>query len=111
MAFWQRYKLSDGQTRNEKGVLRNVGQSKVFAVTGSYSYVGPDGRTYRVEYTADEKGYRAKVDYNAQNVPNFVQKVEKPKNRIPIPVRKDFVETKTTQRPQSDPPKYTSNEI
>jgi hypothetical protein len=30
-------------------------------VTGSYSYKGADGKTLRVEYTADEKGYKAEV--------------------------------------------------
>lgn len=28
-------------------------------VSGSYSYVGDDGQTYTVTYTADENGYRA----------------------------------------------------
>lgn len=28
-------------------------------VTGSYSYVGDDGQTYSITYTADENGYRA----------------------------------------------------
>lgn len=111
----KRYKLSDGQTRNEMGVLKKVGESKVLAVSGSYSYVGPDGRTYRVDYTADERGYRAKVDYNAQNIPSFVQKVEKPRDKVPIPVQKEIVVTRiqpqqlTTLKPR--PTKYSSNEF
>ena len=78
------------------GVLKKVGESKVLAVSGSYSYVGSDGRTYRVDYTADEKGYRAKVNNNANNISDFVQKVEKPRDKVPISVLvlKNIVETR-----------------
>lgn len=31
----------------------------VLVVTGSYSFIGPDGVTYFVKYESDEKGYRA----------------------------------------------------
>lgn len=32
-------------------------------VSGSYSYVGEDGQTYSVTYTADENGYHANADH------------------------------------------------
>lgn len=32
-------------------------------VSGSYSYVGEDGQTYSVTYTADENGYHANGDH------------------------------------------------
>lgn len=55
------YLLSDGQYREETGELKQIGEVKVFVVTGFYSYKGSDGKTYKVEYTADENGYKAVV--------------------------------------------------
>lgn len=89
-----------------------MGQTIVLAVTGSYSFVGPDGRTYRVEYISDERGYRAKVRFNAQNIPNFEKKmVSVPKDRIPLALRTNYIRTKTTQRPKTKSTKNTSNEF
>uniref|UniRef100_A0A182MAF9 Uncharacterized protein n=1 Tax=Anopheles culicifacies TaxID=139723 RepID=A0A182MAF9_9DIPT len=78
------YELSDEQRRKEEGTLRyskdEEGKDVQFvAVQGRYSYVGDDGRTYWVEYIADENGYRArtgtgdydtdrKLDYSNNNV-------------------------------------------
>ncbi|XP_035772889.1 endocuticle structural glycoprotein ABD-5-like [Anopheles albimanus] len=60
------YELSDGQIRSEVGTYRDVKDSegkdvKALFVQGSYSFVGPDGQTYWVNYTADENGYHPKV--------------------------------------------------
>ncbi|XP_035893055.1 endocuticle structural glycoprotein SgAbd-5-like [Anopheles stephensi] len=60
------YELSDEQRRKEEGTLRyskdEEGKDVQFvAVQGRYSYVGDDGRTYWVEYIADENGYRARM--------------------------------------------------
>lgn len=51
--------MSDGQTRDETGELQKVGDVEIFRVKGSYSFV-TGGKTYRVDYTADENGYKAK---------------------------------------------------
>jgi Insect cuticle protein len=56
------YELSDGQIRAEVGELKDVtdaeGQTtKALVVTGAYSFVGPDGQTYWVTFTADETGF------------------------------------------------------
>ena len=61
-----RYELSDGQIRSEVGTYKDSKDAdgndvKVLFVQGSYSFVGPDGQTYWVNYTADENGYHPKV--------------------------------------------------
>uniref|UniRef100_A0A182PI47 Uncharacterized protein n=1 Tax=Anopheles epiroticus TaxID=199890 RepID=A0A182PI47_9DIPT len=60
------YELSDEQRRQEEGTIRyskdEEGKDVQFvAVQGRYSYVGDDGRTYWVEYIADENGYRTRM--------------------------------------------------
>uniref|UniRef100_A0A182Q3L1 Uncharacterized protein n=1 Tax=Anopheles farauti TaxID=69004 RepID=A0A182Q3L1_9DIPT len=67
------YELSDEQRRKEEGTIRyskdEEGKDVQFvAVQGRYSYVGDDGRTYWVEYVADENGYRTRMgtgDYDS----------------------------------------------
>lgn len=47
-------------SQQESGELRNAGtDNEAVAVQGSYSYAGPDGATYTVNYIADENGFRA----------------------------------------------------
>lgn len=53
--------MSDGQYREETGELKQVGDVAVYVVTGFYSFKGTDGKTYRIAYSADENGYKAKV--------------------------------------------------
>uniref|UniRef100_A0A182JW34 Uncharacterized protein n=1 Tax=Anopheles christyi TaxID=43041 RepID=A0A182JW34_9DIPT len=60
------FELSDEQRRKEEGTIRyskdEEGKDVQFvAVQGRYSYVGDDGRTYWVEYIADENGYRTRM--------------------------------------------------
>ncbi|XP_058818251.1 endocuticle structural glycoprotein ABD-5-like [Topomyia yanbarensis] len=60
------YELSDGQIRSEVGTYRDIKDAdgndvKALFVQGSYSFVAPDGKTYWVNYTADENGYHPKV--------------------------------------------------
>lgn len=59
-----RFKLSDGQARSEKGVLSSIGNAQVYRVSGSYEFKGTDGKTYIVEYVADENGYKANMRGN-----------------------------------------------
>lgn len=54
-----RYELSDGQSRTEKGTLKDVKDAdgkdiKILSVTGQYSFVAPSGQKFITFYTADE---------------------------------------------------------
>lgn len=42
-------------------------KNEAFSVQGSYSYVGTDGRTYKITYIADENGYRASGEHIPKN--------------------------------------------
>uniref|UniRef100_A0A182KG57 Uncharacterized protein n=1 Tax=Anopheles christyi TaxID=43041 RepID=A0A182KG57_9DIPT len=50
------YETKDGQAREEVGTIDP--STGVLTVTGWYSYQAPDGATYRVDFVADENGYR-----------------------------------------------------
>ncbi|XP_013116653.1 larval cuticle protein 65Ag1-like [Stomoxys calcitrans] len=53
------YETSDGNKAQEEGLLKNAGsENEAISVTGQFSYVGDDGQTYTVTYTADENGFQ-----------------------------------------------------
>lgn len=53
------FDTSDGIQKQEEGEFRNPGtDQESLVVKGSYSYVGNDGNTYSVKYTADENGFQ-----------------------------------------------------
>ncbi|RZC35318.1 Chitin bind 4 domain containing protein [Asbolus verrucosus] len=55
---------SDGFKHEQTGKLKNAGtEDEALSVKGSYSYVGPDGRTYTVNYTADENGFQPEGEH------------------------------------------------
>jgi hypothetical protein len=67
---YYRYKLSDGQQRNETGYIKEVlnaeGQLvKVIVVSGDFIFVGTNGEIYHVIYTADEFGFHPIVTQEA----------------------------------------------
>lgn len=58
------YETSNGIAADEQGQLINAGtDNEAIAVTGSFKYVGPDGVTYTVTYTADENGFQPHGDH------------------------------------------------
>ncbi|XP_064101039.1 uncharacterized protein LOC135211725 [Macrobrachium nipponense] len=73
--YYFRYATSDGIEREEGTRLTGP---LTHEVTGSYSYIAPDGTLVAMEYIADENGYRA---YPVRN--NVVNPVAPPE---PIPV-------------------------
>ena len=52
------YQTSDGVKRYEFGEPRYIVDHEAIIVQGSYSYMGPDGILYEVQYVADENGFR-----------------------------------------------------
>ncbi|XP_052755808.1 endocuticle structural glycoprotein SgAbd-2-like [Galleria mellonella] len=55
------YETSDGTKVEQDGrvIPGAVPEEGSLQVAGSYSYIGDDGQTYTVTYTADENGFRA----------------------------------------------------
>lgn len=52
-----RYATSNNIQADESGELRQGGAEGAYLVKrGSYSFTGPDGVTYTINYTADENG-------------------------------------------------------
>lgn len=52
------YELDNGQIFSEAGALKEDGSQYV---KGAYSFQGDDGKTYWVNYTADEEGFHPVV--------------------------------------------------
>lgn len=59
------YLTGDGQAFAEQGALKPTadGTDNVLVKQGSYSYNGPDGRTYTLSYVADENGFQPTGDH------------------------------------------------
>nr|P45589.1 RecName: Full=Flexible cuticle protein 12; Flags: Precursor [Hyalophora cecropia]AAA85640.1 cuticle protein 12 [Hyalophora cecropia] len=57
--FQYGYETSNGIQHQESGQLNNVGtENEGIEVRGQFSYVGPDGVTYSVTYTAGQEGFK-----------------------------------------------------
>uniref|UniRef100_A0A8D8TAK2 Endocuticle structural glycoprotein SgAbd-2 n=1 Tax=Cacopsylla melanoneura TaxID=428564 RepID=A0A8D8TAK2_9HEMI len=54
------FQTSNGIAAQESGYLKNAGQPEIEAqvAQGAFSYPGPDGQSYQLQYTADEEGFK-----------------------------------------------------
>ncbi|XP_058828841.1 cuticle protein CP14.6-like [Topomyia yanbarensis] len=56
------YEQNNKQIFSEVGTPKDSnGGTRILAVEGAYSFVGPDGQTHWVNYRADENGYLPKT--------------------------------------------------
>ncbi|NP_001166721.1 cuticular protein RR-1 motif 29 precursor [Bombyx mori] len=56
------FRQSDGIRHEQEGFLNNFGQeNENLSVKGSYSWLGPDGVTYEIDYTAGEDGFKPDI--------------------------------------------------
>ncbi|XP_023954074.1 cuticle protein CP14.6-like isoform X2 [Bicyclus anynana] len=58
-SYQYKYRTENGISAAETGVVDSANPQGGTRVTGFYEYVGDDGVTYRVDYVADENGFRA----------------------------------------------------
>ncbi|CAH1644275.1 unnamed protein product [Spodoptera littoralis] len=57
------FELTDGTGAEQQAELRNPGkEDESIAVKGSFTWVGPDGVFYRVNYVADDNGYQPEIE-------------------------------------------------
>jgi len=71
------YETDNKIVAEQEGRIINRGRSdEGVNANGFYAYVGPDGRTYRVDYTADENGFQAYGDHlpTPPPVPEAIQR-------------------------------------
>ena len=55
--FKYMFKTANNINAMAEGELRNICDEDVSVMTGSYDYKGPDGKTYKVDWYADETGF------------------------------------------------------
>ncbi|XP_023327399.1 endocuticle structural glycoprotein ABD-4 [Eurytemora carolleeae] len=56
-AFRYSYETENEIQQSAEGEMKVIDDSEVMVMRGSYSYVGPDGQTYQVDWYADETGF------------------------------------------------------
>ena len=63
------FETENGISQDVSGEMKMVNDNPVYVMRGSYSYIGPDGQTYTVDWYADETGYHP----SAPHLPRSVQ--------------------------------------
>lgn len=62
VVFFCRFETDDGFRKQENGEIRQIANSgEGPVVQGQYSYTDWEGKHYNVVYTADENGFRPKL--------------------------------------------------
>ncbi|VVC97695.1 unnamed protein product, partial [Leptidea sinapis] len=57
------FEQTDGTKQEQQGEVINQGrEDESIVVRGSFSWVGPDGVTYKVTYIADTNGYQPEIE-------------------------------------------------
>jgi len=51
------FQTENGISQAVEGRMKMVEETPVYVMQGEYSYLGPDGNTWKVEWYADETGY------------------------------------------------------
>ena len=62
------YEAANGIKQEATGTLKQIDDSRVSVMQGSYEFVGADGIVYAVEWFADETGFHATAPHLPQNV-------------------------------------------
>merc|ERR1719219_2340195 len=62
------YETENGISQEVSGEMKMVNDNPVYVMKGSYSYIGPDGQTYTVDWYADETGYHPSAPHLPRSV-------------------------------------------
>ena len=63
------FETENGIKQEAAGEMKNIGDSTVMVMRGSYEYIGSDQLTYVVDWVADENGFRASAPHLPKSVP------------------------------------------
>jgi len=85
------YEAANGIKQEATGTLRQIDDSRVSVMQGSYEFVGADGIVYAVEWFADETGFHATAPHLPQNVvPNHPEVAAAVKAQIAFAEQEDL---------------------
>lgn len=87
---------ADGSLLEQEGHLKDLGDAEgpVQVTSGSFSFIGDDGKTYTVRFTADENGFQATGDHLPTPPP------------IPEEIRKSLIEALSDSTDDGDDGSY-----
>merc|ERR1719350_1056327 len=62
------FETENGISQAVEGKMKMVDENPVYVMSGEYSYPGPDGNMWKVEWYADETGYHPSAPFLPKNV-------------------------------------------